>query len=54
MKSAVNEYKAALESGDPSNVDAGLLQLKIADLGAPAAAPAAAALPADSTNKAKP
>lgn len=54
VKSAVNEYKAALEGGDPTNVDAGLLQLKIADLGAPAAAPAAAARPSDSTNKAKP
>jgi hypothetical protein len=70
VKSAVTEYKAALNGGDAGSVDAALLQLKIADLGAPpapatamapgatapgAAASAAAKSPsADSSNKAKP
>jgi len=70
VKSAVAEYTAALNGGDASGVDAALLQLKIADLGAPpapatamapgATAPGAAASPAakspsvDSSNKAKP
>jgi predicted negative regulator of RcsB-dependent stress response len=65
VKSAVTEYKAALNGGDASSVDAALLQLKIADLGAPPApatamAPGAAASTvakspsADSSNKAKP
>src|SRR5882757_7580302 len=68
VKSAVAEYTAALNGGDASGVDAALLQLKIADLGAPpapatamapgATAPGAAASPAakspsvDSSNKA--
>jgi len=34
-KGAVTEYKAALDSGDPSNVDTALLELKLADLGTP-------------------
>ncbi len=34
-KSAVAEYKAALGGGDGAGVDAALLELKIADLGAP-------------------
>jgi hypothetical protein len=65
VKSAVTEYKAALIGGDASSIDSALLQLKIADLGAPPApapamAPGAAASPAakspsaDSSNKAKP
>jgi len=45
-KSALSEYQAALSGGDASSVEAGLLQLKIADLGT---VPAAA-----SSNKAKP
>jgi predicted negative regulator of RcsB-dependent stress response len=61
FKSAVTEYKAAL-GGDPNNVDSALLELKIADLGAPPA-PATAMIPAgaqptlpsaDPSNKAKP
>lgn len=44
MKSALAEYKAALDAGDAAGVDAALLQLKIADLG----------LPGDPSNKAKP
>jgi predicted negative regulator of RcsB-dependent stress response len=70
LKSAAAEYKAALNGGDASSIDSALLQLKIADLGAPPApatamvpgvtAPGAAASPAakspsaDSSNKAKP
>lgn len=67
FKSALTEYKAALEGGDARSVDAALLQLKIADLGVPATpavamsmapatstAAAANAPPADSSNKAKP
>jgi predicted negative regulator of RcsB-dependent stress response len=65
VKSAATEYKAALVGGDASSIDSALLQLKIADLGAPPApapamAPGAAASPAakspsaDSSNKAKP
>ena len=55
-KSALTEYKAALEGGDARSVDSALLQLKIADLGeAPAPAVAVAKVPAaDSSNKAKP
>jgi predicted negative regulator of RcsB-dependent stress response len=49
-KSAVTEYKAALSGGDASSVDSALIQLKIADLGAPPApatamAPGATAIP---------
>jgi len=45
-KSAVAEYQAALIGGDPGTVNASLLQLKIADLGTPAAAaPATAMVP---------
>lgn len=51
-KSALTEYRAALEGGDARSVDSALLQLKIADLG-DAPAPAAAT-PAVSSNKAKP
>jgi predicted negative regulator of RcsB-dependent stress response len=55
FKSAVAEYKAAL-GGDATGVDSALLELKIADLGAPAApAPATAMAPAPvPSNKAKP
>jgi predicted negative regulator of RcsB-dependent stress response len=53
FKSAVNEYKAALSAGDASNVNAGLLELKIADLGE--SAPATAMVPTlNPPNKAKP
>jgi predicted negative regulator of RcsB-dependent stress response len=50
VKSAVTEYKAALSGGDASSVDSALIQLKIADLGAPPApatamAPGATAIP---------
>jgi predicted negative regulator of RcsB-dependent stress response len=50
VKSAVTEYKAALSGGDAGSVDSALLQLKIADLGAPPApatamAPGATAIP---------
>jgi predicted negative regulator of RcsB-dependent stress response len=67
FKSALTEYKAALEGGDARSVDSALLQLKIADLGVPAApavamtmvpatstAATANAPTADSSNKAKP
>jgi predicted negative regulator of RcsB-dependent stress response len=50
VQGATKEYQAALGAGDPSSADFGLLQLKIADLTAPAAAPPVA----DSLNKAKP
>jgi predicted negative regulator of RcsB-dependent stress response len=50
VQGAMKEYQAALGAGDPSSADFGLLQLKIADLTAPAAAPPTA----DSLNKAKP
>ncbi len=49
---ARNEYVAALGSADKSGIDTALLELKIADLGAPA--PAAPAAPASATQKAKP
>jgi len=49
---AATEYKAALAAGDPNSVDASLLELKIADLGATAAPPAKTA--SDTPNKAKP
>ncbi|HWJ36503.1 MAG TPA: tetratricopeptide repeat protein [Steroidobacteraceae bacterium] len=65
VSGAMTEYKAALSGGDAGSVDSALLQLKIADLGAPAVpatamAPGATAAPvvkspsADSSNKAKP
>jgi predicted negative regulator of RcsB-dependent stress response len=56
FKSAVAEYQAALGGGDASNVDAALLELKIADLGAPpTSAPATAMVPTPPpSNKAKP
>lgn len=50
-QAAVKEYQAALGAGDAGSVDASLLQLKIADLSAPSAAPPATA---DSSNKVKP
>jgi predicted negative regulator of RcsB-dependent stress response len=50
VQGAMKEYQAALGAGDPGSADFGLLQLKIADLTAPAAAPPTA----DSLNKAKP
>ena len=51
-KSAEKEYKAALVGGDASSVDSALLELKIADLGAPETA---ALVPAPTPpNKAKP
>ena len=53
-KSAVTEYTAALASSDASGVDSALLELKIADLGAPAT-PATAMVPTPiPSNKAKP
>jgi len=51
VPAALKEYQAALGAGDAANADSGLLQLKIADLGAP---PAVAPPIADSSNKAKP
>jgi predicted negative regulator of RcsB-dependent stress response len=59
FKDAVSEYKAALAAGDTNNVDTGLLELKLADLGTPPmalAAPAstAASAPPSSPNKATP
>jgi predicted negative regulator of RcsB-dependent stress response len=51
VPAAVKEYQAALGGGDPSGADSGLLQLKIADLSAPSAAPPPTA---DPSNKAKP
>jgi predicted negative regulator of RcsB-dependent stress response len=51
IKNAVTEYKAALIGGDAGS-DAGLLELKIADLGAPPT-PAVTVIPSPS-NKAKP
>jgi predicted negative regulator of RcsB-dependent stress response len=57
VKSALTEYKAALNGGGASSVDSGLLQLKIADLGAPPAAvetPIVKSSSPDSSNKAKP
>jgi predicted negative regulator of RcsB-dependent stress response len=54
FKSAVTEYQAALAGGDAGGVDSSLLQLKIADLSAPAA-PATAMVPAIvPSNKVKP
>jgi predicted negative regulator of RcsB-dependent stress response len=60
FKDAMAEYKAALAGGDLGNGDSQVLQLKIADLAAPAA-PAAASVPVpavpasgDPSNKAKP
>jgi predicted negative regulator of RcsB-dependent stress response len=54
FKSAVTEYKAALNSGDSSGADAALLELKIADLGEPLE-PATAMVPTPiPSNKAKP
>jgi predicted negative regulator of RcsB-dependent stress response len=44
FKSAIAEYNAALLGGEPGGIDAALLQLKIADLGTPAA-PASAMVP---------
>lgn len=35
MSGALTEYKAALAAGDPRGMSAGLLQLKISDIGAP-------------------
>ncbi len=53
-KSAVTEYKAALDGGDANNVTGALLELKIADLGEPPT-PATAMLPTlIPPNKAKP
>lgn len=52
VKSALTEYQAALQGGEAGGADAALLELKIADLGAPA--PATAMVPATSSNKAKP
>lgn len=63
FKSALTEYKAALNGGDASNVDIALLELKVADLSAapgaaPATVPAGAAVitpaVAAPSNKAKP
>ena len=52
VQAAVKEYQAAIiGAGDPSGADSGLLQLKIADLSAPSAAPPPTA---DPSNKAKP
>jgi predicted negative regulator of RcsB-dependent stress response len=51
-KGAETEYQAALVGGDASSVDAALLELKIADLGAPATAAVVPAPPL--SNKAKP
>jgi len=54
---AAAEYRAALGASDPQNADAALLELKIADLGVPPAAPpapAASAPPEPVVNKAKP
>jgi predicted negative regulator of RcsB-dependent stress response len=51
-KGAETEYKAALVGGDASSVDSALLELKIADLGAPATAAVVPAPPL--SNKAKP
>ena len=51
LPGALKEYQAALGSGDAASVDSGLLQLKIADLSAPATV---APPPAVSSNKAKP
>jgi predicted negative regulator of RcsB-dependent stress response len=42
LKSALSEYQAALVGSDAGNVDAAVLQLKVADLSAPAAASASA------------
>jgi predicted negative regulator of RcsB-dependent stress response len=50
---AVTEYQTALGSADASGINAGLLELKIQDLGT-AAAPVAKANPVDTLNKAKP
>jgi predicted negative regulator of RcsB-dependent stress response len=55
FKSAVTEYQAALGGGAGGGVDAALLELKIADLGAPVPVPATAMVPAAvPSNKAKP
>jgi len=56
FKSAVSEYQAALSAGEAGNVDSALLELKIADLGAPpSSAPPTAMVPAAlPSNKAKP
>jgi predicted negative regulator of RcsB-dependent stress response len=51
VQAAVKQYQAALGAGDAGSVDSALLQLKIADLGAPSSA---APPTADSSNKAKP
>ena len=53
LKSAASEYKAALAAGDMSNGNAGLLELKIADLGE-VPAPTTAMVPLTPPNKAKP
>lgn len=50
---AVAEYQAALSESDMSGVNASLLELKIQDLGAPAAAAVKTAT-VDTSNKAKP
>jgi len=61
FKSALTEYKAALNSGDADNADIALLELKIADLGAPPAPAMVSATPpvsepssAEPPNKVKP
>ena len=51
IRSALAQYKAALDTGDAGNVDSALLQLKMTDLGAPLVPPAPSAPP---SNKAKP
>jgi predicted negative regulator of RcsB-dependent stress response len=54
LKGALTEYQAALNGGDSSNVDTALLELKLADLGAPPM-PATAMIPLPTIqNKAKP
>ncbi len=54
FKSAVTEYKAALEGGDDNSVNASLLALKIADLGDSHTPPTAMVPQLTPPNKAKP
>jgi len=53
VNSALTQYKAALSSADGAGAQAGLLQLKIADLGVPPTPPTAM-VPVTAPNKAKP
>jgi predicted negative regulator of RcsB-dependent stress response len=52
LKAAATEYQAAMVGSDAGSIDSGLLELKLADLGAPPTAPAVPSITL--SNKAKP